>query len=209
MAKEPVVKRRRLFLGGTLALLASGGLYLGSTSRSAAGPRAGYFPNFTLRTHDGKSVRFYDDLIAGKFVVINFIYTGCGEICPGMTANLAEVQRLLGERVGRDIFMYSITLSPEIDTPDILGEYAETFGVQPGWLFLTGGRDDVALLRRKLGFVDPDSVVDADPTQHIGIVKFGIETLDRWAGCPALANPEQIVRSILWMEGARGKSMAS
>src|ERR1700682_1595842 len=65
--KGAVVKGRGLFRGSTLALLASGGLYLGSTSRAAPGPRAGYFPNFTLRTHDGKSVRFYDDLIASKF----------------------------------------------------------------------------------------------------------------------------------------------
>jgi len=206
MAKEPVVKRRRLFLGGTLALLASGGLYLGSTSRSAAGPRAGYFPNFTLRTHDGKSVRFYDDLIAGKFVVINFIYTGCGEICPGMTANLAEVQRLLGERVGRDIFMYSITLQPELDTPAILKGYAETFGVQPGWAFLTGERADIETLRRKLGFVDPDPLIDGDIEQHIGVIKFGMEKLDRWAGAPALAAPSQIVRSILSLEGPKSEA---
>jgi protein SCO1 len=206
MAKEPVVKRRRLFLGGTLALLASGGLYLGSTSRSAAGPRAGYFPNFTLRTHDGKSVRFYDDLIAGKFVVINFIYTGCGEICPGMTANLAEVQRLLGERVGRDIFMYSITLQPELDTPAILKGYAETFGVQPGWAFLTGERADIETLRRKLGFVDPDPLIDGDIEQHIGVIKFGMEKLDRWAAAPALAAPSQIVRSILSLEGPKSEA---
>ena len=202
------MERRILFLGAA-ALVASGGSYFSGTRRSTAGPRAGYFPNVTLRTHEDKGVLFYDDLIAGKVVIINFMYTGCGDICPGMTANLVEVQRRLGDRVGRDIFMYSITLSPELDTPDILGEYAETFGVQPGWLFLTGGRDDVELLRRKLGFVDPDPVVDANPTQHIGIVKFGIETLGRWAGCPALANPEQIVRSILWMEGTRGESVAS
>jgi hypothetical protein len=111
--------------------------------------------------------------------------------------------------VGRDIFMYSITLSPELDMPEILREYAETFGVQPGWLFLTGARDDVELLRRKLGFVDPDPVVDAEPAQHIGVVKFGIERLDRWAGCPALTTPEQIVRSILWMEAPTAKDETS
>jgi protein SCO1 len=209
MAEESVVERRGLLLGCALALVAPGGLYIGSTRRSAAGPRADYFPNVTLRTHEDKTVRFYDDLIAGKFVVINFMYTGCGDICPGMTVNLVEVQRRLGERVGRDIFMYSITLQPELDTPEILRGYAETFDVQPGWLFLTGERTDIEMLRRKLGFIDPDPVVDGDREQHIGIVKFGIERLDRWAGCPALTAPEQIVRSILSMEGPKGKSAAS
>jgi protein SCO1 len=203
------VERRGLFLGGTLALTAAGGLYLGSTSRSAAGPRAGYFPNVTLRTHEDKTVRFYDDLIAGKFVIINFMYTGCGDICPGMTANLVDVQRRLGERVGRDIFMYSMTLQPELDTPEILERYAGIFGVQPGWVFLTGERTDIETLRRKLGFIDPNPIVDGDLQQHIGVVKFGIERLDRWAGCPALSAPERIVRSILSLEGRNGKSAAS
>jgi protein SCO1/2 len=203
------MERRSLFLSAAAAFVASGGSDFGSLRQSTAGPRAGYFPNVALRTHEDKSVLFYDDLIAGKFVLINFMYTGCGDICPGMTANLVEVQRRLGERVGRDIFMYSITLQPELDTPEILKGYAETFDVQPGWLFLTGERTDIETLRRKLGFIDPDPVVDGDLKQHIGVVKFGIERLDRWAGCPALTTPEQIVRSILSMEGPKGKSAAS
>jgi len=123
-----------------------------------------------------------------------------------MTANLVEVQQLLGERVGRDIFMYSITLQPELDTPAILKGYAETFGVQPGWAFLTGERADIETLRRKLGFVDPDPLIDGDIEQHIGLVKFGMEKLDRWAGVPALAAPSQIVRSILSLEGLKSEA---
>jgi protein SCO1/2 len=203
------MKRRDIFAAGGATLIASAGLYFGSTNRSAAGPRAGYFPNVTLHTHEGKTVRFYEDVIAGKFVLINFMYTACDEICPGMTANLVEVQRLLGERVGRDIFMYSITLQSELDTPEILKRYADTFDVQPGWLFLTGERSDIEKLRRKLGFVDPDPLVDGNREQHIGIVKFGIEPLDRWAGCPALTSAEQIVRSIVSMEARKGKLVPS
>src|SRR5260221_11835179 len=138
MAEQPVVKRRDLFLGGALALVAPGGLCVGSTSRSAAGPRVGYFPNVALRTHEDKTVRFYDDLIAGKFVVINFIYSGCGEICPGMTANLFEVQRLLGESIGLDIFIYFITLQPELDTLAVLKGYALAFCEQPACADLRG-----------------------------------------------------------------------
>jgi protein SCO1/2 len=69
-----------------------------------------------LRTHDGRTVRFYDDLLKDRTVTLNLMYTECCDICPGMTQNLAEVQKLLGDRVGRDIFMYSITLQPEHDT---------------------------------------------------------------------------------------------
>jgi protein SCO1/2 len=180
-------------------LLTSYGLNL----LASAGPRADYFPNVALRTHENKVARFYDDLMKGKIVMINFMYAECKGICPAVTTNLVKVQQLLGARAGRDIFMYSITLQPERDTPKALKHYAEMHGVKPGWLFLTGKRNDVETLRRKLGFVDPDPVVDRDRSQHIGLVRFGNEALDRWGACPALSAPEQIVKSILWMEGPR------
>ena len=164
------------------------------------GPRARYFPNAVVRTQDNQKVRFYDDLIKGRIVVINFFYAQCEKLCPRQTANLVKVQKLLGDRVGRDIFMYSITLDPKHDTPEVLKHYADTHGAKPGWWFLTGAPGDIELLRHKLGFVDPDPVVDADKSQHIGMMLFGNEALDRWAACPCLAHPQWMVTSILWME---------
>ena len=35
------------------------------------------FPNLVLKTHEGKTVRFYDDLLKGKIVMINFMYAEC------------------------------------------------------------------------------------------------------------------------------------
>jgi protein SCO1/2 len=153
-----------------------------------------------LRTHEGKAVRFYDDLIKGKIVVINFMYANCTGICPAMTMNLMKVQEALGGRVGRDIFMYSITLKPRQDDAMALRHYVEMHGIKPGWLFLTGSPGDIETLRRKLGFTDPDPVLDRDSSQHIGVVKFGNEAFDRWAACPALTDADQIVKSILWMD---------
>lgn len=158
-----------------------------------------YFPNVVLRTHEGKAVRFYDDLIKGKVVTINLIYATCTKICPTVTANLARVHKLLGDRVGRDIFMYSITLKPEVDTPEVLRKYAEMHEAGAGWFFLTGEPKDVELLRRKLGFVDPDPVVDADKSSHTGNIRYGNEALQVWATCPGLANPKWIARSISWV----------
>jgi protein SCO1 len=161
------------------------------------------FPNFLLRAHDGRTVRFYDDLIKGRTVVINFMYAECTGICPGMTANLLKVQAALGERVGRDVFMYSFTLEPEHDTPEVLRAYAESHHVKPGWLFLTGAKADMETLRRRLGFVDSDPVLDADRSEHIGLVRIGNEAIDRWSACPALGRPEQIVETIRWMQPSR------
>ena len=93
---------------------------------------AGYFPNVTLTTQDGEQVRFYDDLVKGKIVAINLIYTTCKYACPLETARLAQVQKLLGDRMGRDVFFYSITIDPEHDTPAVLKAYAEKYQAGPG-----------------------------------------------------------------------------
>lgn len=205
---------RRQFLGGLAAgaLGAAGLVTLKAPSgaparRSFAGMslderRRSRFLNVALTTHEGRQVRFYDDLVKDKTVLINFFYTNCvGEnLCPMATANLVKVQRLLGKRVGRDIFMYSITLDPEHDTPAVLARYAKGFGVRPGWTFLTGGKEDIERLRRNLGFAYADPVIDRDRTQHTGMIRYGIEPLERWAGAPALTRPKWIARYVAWIE---------
>ncbi len=162
--------------------------------------REQHFPNVLLTTHEGKKVRFYDDLLKNKIVVINFMYAKCEGVCPGITANLVKVQKLLGNRVGRDIFMYSFTLKPEHDTPEVLKSYADAYGVKKGWSFLTAAPEDMELLRRKLGFTDPDPVIDADKSSHIGNVRYGNEPLQRWASCPGLSKASWIAESISWVD---------
>src|SRR5471032_54369 len=192
------MNRRAFFLTGAAAAVAPLALPARGTAARPLSQRGGadYFTNAELQAHDGRTVRFYDDLVRGKIVLINFMYTECGDICPGMTQNLADLQTLLGDRMGRDIFMYSLSLQPEQDTPERLKAYAETFGVKPGWLFLTGGGADIELLRRRLGFADSDPLQDADLEQHIGIVRIGNEPLNRWIMAPALLRPEAFVQNI-------------
>ncbi|HEX7957715.1 MAG TPA: SCO family protein [Pyrinomonadaceae bacterium] len=168
--------------------------------------RERHFPNVPLVTHEGKKVRFFDDLIRDKIVVINFMYAKCEGICPGITTNLVKMQRMLGSRVGRDIFMYSFSLKPEQDTPEALAAYAKMHKVGPGWQYLTGDPADLELLRRKLGFTDPDPLADADKSNHIGNVRYGNEPLQLWAACPGMMKPEMIVESISWL--APGLSLA-
>jgi protein SCO1/2 len=144
-------------------------------------------------------VRFYDDLIKGKIVTINFFYAKCEGICPTVTANLARVQKIFGDRVGREIFMNSISLKPEVDTPAVLQEYAEMFKAKPGWTFLTGRPADIELLRRSLGFTNLDPELDKDKSQHIGNVRYGNEPLMLWAACPGMGSPEFLAKSISWI----------
>ena len=145
----------------------------------------------------GKQVKFYDDLIKNKFVIINMMYAQCSEgVCPITTANMRRVQMELGDRVGRDIHMYSITLLPDFDTPKVLNKYAKDHHVGPGWQFLTGKFADIELIRRKLGFYDMDPKVDADRTQHAGLVRIGNDAYNSWMMAPALGSHESILQVI-------------
>ena len=167
--------------------------------------RERYFPNLVLINHENRKVHFYDDLIKDKVLLINFMYTSCDRICPRVTQNLVKVQKLLGDRVGRDIFMYSFTLDPAHDTPQVLKEYATEHHVGPGWQFLTGGVDTMESLRKKLGFVDPDPKVDKDKESHIGNVRYGNEALQLWGACPGMSNAAFIVESLSWVDRPKNK----
>jgi protein SCO1 len=159
---------------------------------------ARHLPNVEFRTQHGRRVRFYDDLVKDKKVIINFMYARCDGICVPVTMNLNRVHKRLGDRVGRDIFMYSITLKPAEDSPENLRLYREHHGVDGSWLFLTGAPHDIDHLRRALGFAIGDPAEDADISNHIGMIRYGVEPRMRWAACPGTANPEHIVQSILW-----------
>jgi protein SCO1/2 len=151
---------------GLAALLATAVFMLGPAPAIAAGPGGpGYFPNVSLTTQDGKVVHFYDDLLKGKSVVINLIYTHCSGACPLETAKLSQVQRLLGDRVGKDIFFYSISIDPTNDTPEAMKAYADRFHVQPGWLFLTGKKEDIKLIGKRLGLTSLTDAASLDGHQ--------------------------------------------
>ncbi len=179
----------------------------GATSAAPKGSPwgANYFPNVPLVTQEGKAVRFYDDLIKDKKVLINFIYASCKDACPLATAKLAVVQQSLGARVGRDIFIYSITLDPEHDTPEVLKAYAGNYRAGPGWLFLTGKRKDIDIVRSKLG-------ERREKEEHQNIVRVGDGARGQWMKLPLFGDVNFLVTEIgktLDPNWYAGKSMQS
>jgi protein SCO1 len=145
--------RRFAGLRGLLATALCAGILAGKAVLPAGAEVRGaeFFTNLTLVTSEGKEVRFFDDVLKDRIVVVNFFYTTCTDLCSLGTARLAQLYDWLGERMGRDVFFVSITLDPETDTPERLARFAAGFDIGPGWTFLTGPRESIDTIRFKLG----------------------------------------------------------
>lgn len=137
----------RTLLRGTVAQLSPAE----KRQASAVERRRRRFANVPLQTHDGVTVRFYDDLLKDKTVLIQFIYTNCTAQCPLTTMKLVEVQRLLAGQGDRDVHIYSITVDPQRDTAAVLRGHAQMHGAKQGWLFLTGQPGDILQVRASFG----------------------------------------------------------
>ena len=175
------------------------------SSAAESSQRGGsHFPNVELITQDGKKVRFYDDLIKGKVVGIDLIYTTCKYNCPLETARMVQLQKLLGNHMGKDVFFYSITIDPEHDTPEVLKEYAEKYHVGPGWTFLTGKTVDIKLISKKLGL---DKLPTGnDPDGHMPSLLIGNEKTGIWMRNSALDNTKFMALKIEQMMGYGAKA---
>ena len=187
---------------GALAVAAAA--TVGASAQARRG--ADYFPNVALTTQDGETVRFYDDLVKGKIVAINLIYTTCQYACPLETARMSQVQNKLGDRMGKDVFFYSITIDPEHDTPAVLKEYGEKFHAGPGWKFLTGKKEDIDLISRKLGLYSaPDP---GNPDGHMPYLLVGNEATGQWMRNSAVDNAGFLARTIGdWLNSWQSKSL--
>ena len=182
-----------------------------STERESAGSGdvnsgTNRFPNVELITQDGKKVRFYDDLIKGKVVAIELMYTTCKYNCPLETARLVQVQKLLGDRMGKDVFFYSITIEPDVDTPKVLKAYTRKYHIGPGWTFLTGKEADIKLISRKLGLdflPNPN-----DPDGHTPSLLIGNEKTGLWMRNSGLDNTKFLALKIEQMIGYSARPAA-
>jgi protein SCO1/2 len=162
-----------------------------------ANPRLGQNVNVPLITQDGQQVHFYDDVIKGKTVAVNFIYTRCMFTCPLETARMVQVQKILGDRVGKDIFLYSVSIDPDYDTPAVLKQYMRDFDIGPGWTFLTGKRADIDQLAFRLGLTD-DPNITSEPGPgidgHKPHILIGNEPTQQWMRNNSTDNPSVIAR---------------
>jgi protein SCO1/2 len=149
-----------------------------------------YFPDVTLITQDQEKMRLYSDLLKGKVVVINSFFSNCQGSCPLTTATLAKIQDWLGDRLGKQVSLISISVAPEEDTPAQLKSFAQRFEAKPGWYFLTGGRGNVNLTLSKLGqYV-------AKKEDHPNSFVIGNDRTGLWIKASGLTKAEDIIKVV-------------
>ena len=161
-----------------------------SNTAESSSPAQKYFTDVELINQDGKKVHFYSDVLKGKTVIVNAFFTSCTSVCPPMNRNMEKIQEALGDRVGRDVFLVSMTVDPETDTPARMKEYAKKFHAGPGWLFLTGKKENLDWALYKLG----QYVENKDDHQTVLII--GNEPTGLWKKAFGMANVAELVQVV-------------
>jgi len=161
-----------------------------SNTAESSSPAQKYFTDVELINQDGKKVHFYSDVLKGKTVIVNAFFTSCTSVCPPMNRNMEKIQEALGDRVGRDVFLVSMTVDPETDTPARMKEYAKKFHAGPGWLFLTGKKENLDWALYKLGqYVETKD-------DHTTVLIIGNEPTGLWKKAFGMANVAELVNVV-------------
>jgi cytochrome oxidase Cu insertion factor (SCO1/SenC/PrrC family) len=135
-------------------------------------------------------MRFYHDLLQGKTVIINSFFATCQGSCLPITRNLEKIQEALGERLGKDARIISISVDPTVDTPGELAAFGKKFHARPGWYFLTGSKENVEFVLKKLGqFVE-------NKTDHYNIIIVGNDRTGLWKKAFGLAKSEELIKVV-------------
>ena len=147
-------------------------------------------PDANVVDQDGRKLRFYTDLVKGRAVAINFIFTSCTTICPPLTATFRKVQQQMGDRVGRDVSLISMSVDPTTDVPERLAAFSAKFNRAPGWTFVTGTKPEIDRLLRALG------AYAGDKNDHTPMILIGNERAGYWTRTYGLAPPATLVKAI-------------
>lgn len=159
-------------------------LFIVGATAASAGDH--YLARLSLVDQNGRRVDLYEDLIWNHTIVLNSFFASCTGSCPVMGRTFLHLQKKLGDRVGADVILVSITVDPETDTPEKLKAYAERIGAKRGWYFLTGTRAEVDAALRKLGQYAENR------EEHKNIIIAGNDRTGLWKKALAIAPSEEI-----------------
>jgi protein SCO1/2 len=171
----------------------------GGRNKIAAAPAAGklieidniqiLLPDTEVLNHEGKLVHFYSDLVKDKVVLLSFFYTSCRYVCLRQGESLSKVQEQLGARLGKDMFLISISMDPQTDTPQKLKSWGKAFGARPGWTLVSSKAPEIERLLKALTGNDP-----GQKEMHSSLVFLGNDRTGAWLTTDGLLDPGSLVK---------------
>jgi protein SCO1 len=154
-------------------------------------------PDAELFNQDGKKIHFYSDLIKDKVVIVSLFFTSCASICPMQGESLSKLQATLGDRLGRDVYLVSVSMDPEGDPPERLKIWGLQFGAKPGWTLVTGKKSEIDKVAIAL------TGAPAVKGEHSPVVFVGSDKTGRWIRAYGLAEPAKFDSLIAEVTAAR------
>jgi protein SCO1/2 len=155
------------------------------------GEQAKFLPDLALVDQDDHEVRFYSDLIKGKKVLVSFFYTTCGSTCLRQGKVLSDLQKELGDRLGKDIFLISVTMDPETDTPQRLKTWGQQYGRRNGWTLVTGRTVEMEKL---IGHLTGNPLGRLQT--HAAFIYLGNDKTNHWIAPYGLSAPKDLIKQI-------------
>ena len=149
-------------------------------------------PNVRVFDHEGRQVRFYSDLIKNKVVLLSFFFTSCGTVCPTQAGKLARLQSRLGERLGKDVFLISVSMNPVVDTPGKLRSWSKALGARPGWTFVSSTAAGMNTMLRAFTGNGP-----GPKEGHGSLVFLGNDKTGEWFSVEGLSETDELAQLLI------------
>ena len=176
----------------TADTVASKTIAVGPTNDAAAEEKARkFFTDLEVIDQNGNKQRFYSDVLKDRVVLVSFIFTNCEYACPMLAQKLKQTRAVMAESIKDDVWFVSISVDPERDTPEAMKNFAEKQGVDESrWIFLTGDKQNLETIVRKLGQYTPD--VEA----HTTLMLAGNTKTRHWTRVMPMLQPLDIAQKM-------------
>ncbi len=153
-----------------------------------------------LVDQDGRRVKFVSDVIGDRIVVMDFVYTSCTTVCPVLSAVFSQMQGKLGEQLGEEVALVSVSVDPIRDTPQRLKAYAAKHKAQPSWIWLTGAKPTMDDVLNGLGAYSPNF------EEHPSMVLVGDGRTGEWSRFFGFPSPDRLMEQVNALQAARQRA---
>jgi protein SCO1/2 len=110
--------------------------------------------------------------------------------------NLSKVQARLGARLGKDVFLISVSMDPQTDTPKKLSYWGKAFGAGPGWTLVSSKTPEINRLLKAFTGNSP-----GPQEMHASLVFIGNDRTGAWMTVEGLQDAASLAKLLIGLTG--------